>query len=117
MDFPFTFPVLRADNYQIAEIEGTAVIALDASGDWYVDAVQIEECKREGKKIHRRMFDVPKLPSALDASAKLWSDIWRHVEIECATEIETTLFEQDERAPGRIIAPYEEHGTYRAGAL
>ncbi len=112
MDFHFTFPIMR-DGYQLAEIDGIAVIEIGDTDDWYVESVEIFERKRVGKRLDERRRSIPR-PGI--TSSGMWDqierDIWRHVENDCSTEIEENLFQdQSVRDFG------DEHGTYRAGAL
>lgn len=114
MDFPFTAPLLHRDGYQIAEIEGVADIQIDDNGDWYVAGIQIEERKRNGKTLHCRLVTISNGHHRLDSWGELYTGIWRHVENDCAEEIETAMYEAS-LLDGSDRN--DEHRTYRAEAL
>ena len=92
MDFPFTFPLLHTDGFQIAEIEGVADIAINSDGDWYVAGVEIEGRKRNGKTLTCRM--IPCETGGMNQNKALHIEIWRHIESDCAVEIETAIYER-----------------------
>ena len=96
MDFPFTFPVISSDGYQMAEIEGTADIQIDDNGDWFVASIGIHECKRSGRTIIHRTRTITRDNIGM-TEADVNRQLFRHVEIDCAEEIEETLWEQSHR--------------------